>query len=307
VHDLENRPMATMSPRRSHRLRIAMAVAIAMLMAGCSSSPDTHSTEPTSEVDAGTTAPSPQPLLHLRGDTVTHNWVEVAIYADGRVIWAIGDGDPGYLQMRLTPEAVERLPSRAVSTGLFEQDKGLTLDHRPGSMEVRHGSMEVRRDDRSVIVVWGEDPSAIRSWAKAVLSRDLERTSAATAEQEIEVIELVASFRDPTAWRLSSSWYVQPEISPFVPSRLRVVYDQGEPDWSTLPSPAREIVSSRLEGLTRGDGCQVISTDQAREIARALTQAGIDADYDSQRGLLGFRAAGSFVHSFPALPHEVAC
>ena len=101
--------------------------------------------------------------------------------------------------------------------------------------------------------------------------------------------------------------YLQPETSPFVPSRILVVYDLGEPDWSTLPSPAREIVSSRLEGLTRGDGCQAISADQAREIARALTQAGIDAGYDSQRGLLGFEGAGSYVHSFPALPHEVAC
>jgi hypothetical protein len=303
VHDLENRPMTRMSPRRSYRPLIAMALAIALLMAGCGSSRDAGPKDPNLKVDAGTTAPSPQPLLYLRGDTVR---VEVAIYADGRVIWPIGDGDPGYLQIRLTAEAVERLRSRAVSTGLFDQDQGLTLDHRPGSMEVRRGSMEVRRDDRSVIVVWGKDPSAIRSWAKEIVSRDLERTSAATAEQEIEVSELVAFFRDPTAWRLSSSSYVQPEISPFVPSRLEVVYDQGAPDWSALPSPAREIVSSRL-GLTRGDPCQVIPTDQAREIARALTQARINADYDSQRGLLAIKAAGSFVHSFPALPHEMAC
>jgi hypothetical protein len=264
-----------------------------MLMAGCAFSSEDRPTEPASKVDAGTTAPSPRPLLHLHDD-------EVAIYADGRVIWPIRDDNPGLLQMRLTPEAVERLRSRAVSTGLFEQNQGLTLDHRAGSMEVR-------RDGRSVIVVWGEDPSAIAWWAKAVVSRDLEWISAATAEQETEVIELEAYFRDPTDWRLPSSSYVQPEISPFVPSRLMVVYDQGAPDWSTLPSPAREIVSSRLGRLARGDGCQVISTDQARQIARALTQAGIGADYDSQRGMLGFRAAGSFVHSDPALPHEVAC
>jgi hypothetical protein len=301
VHELENHPMTRMSPRRSYPPRIAITVAMAMLMAGCDSSPEARPRALTSKVDAGTTAPSPQPLLYLQGDdTVTHNSVDVAIYADGRVIWEIGDGDPGYLQMRLTPEGVELLRSRVVSTGLFEQDQGLTLDHVSGSMEVLRG-------DRSVIVVWGEDPSAIRSWAKAYVPRDLERTSAATAEQEIEVIELVAFFRDPTAWRLPGHMYAQPETSPFVPSRLRVVYDLGEPDWSKLPSPARGIVSSRLEGLTRGDGCQVISADQAGEIARALTQAGIDTDYDSQRGLLGFEAAGSFVHSFPALPHEVAC
>jgi len=281
---------------------------MAMLMAGCASSSEAGPTEPASKVGAGTTARSEpavgETVLHLQGD------VEVAIYADGRVNWAIGDGDPGYLQRRLTPEGVERLRSRAVSTGLFEQDQGLTLDHvdDPGLREhgVVRGSMEVRRGDRSVIVVWGEGRSAVRSWAEAFVPRDLE-TSAATAEQEAEVSELVAFFRDPTAWTLPRRMYVQPETSPFVPSRLRVVYDAGAPDWSTLPSPAREIIrGSRLEGLSR-DPCRVISTDQAREVARALTQAGIGADYDSQRGGLGFRAAGSFVHSKPALPHEVTC
>src|SRR5215213_3974297 len=309
MHDPENRPMTRMCEPRTRRPRIALAVAMAMLMAGCASSSEAGPTEPASKVGAGTTARSEpavgETVLHLQGD------VEVAIYADGRVNWAIGGGDPGYLQRRLTPEGVERLRSRAVSTGLFEQDQGLTLDYvdDPGLREhgVVRGSMEVRRGDRSVIVVWGEGRSAVRSWAEAFVPRDLE-TSAATAEQEADVSELVAFFRDPTAWTLPRRMYVQPETSPFVPSRLRVVYDAGVPDWSTLPSPAREIVSSRLGGLTRregSEGCQVISTDQAREVARALTQAGIGADYDSQRGGLGFRAAGSFVHSKPALPHEV--
>ena len=157
-----------------------------------------------------------------RGHEASERIGPLYIYGDGRVIWAIGDGDPGYLQRRLTPEAVERLRTRAVSTG------------HP--------------------VVGGA------------------------------------------------------EISPFVPSRLMVVFDHGKKlHWSTLPSPAREVIRNRLGGLTRGDFCQVISNDQAREIARALTQAGIDVDYRSQRGLLGFVAAGSFVHSSPALPHEVDC
>jgi hypothetical protein len=262
---------------------------------------------------AVTTAPSPQPSFTLEGleeppsepavgEPVLNLQAfegpgELAIYADGQVIWPIEDGDPGYLQIRLTPEGVEALRSRAVSTGFFEQNQGLTLgpEHDPGSMEVRHG-------DRSVILVWG-DRSAVRSWAKQV---DLERISAASAEVENEVIELVMFFRDPTAWRLPRRMYVQPEASPFVPSRLVVVYDLGEPDWSTLPSPAREVVSANLQTLI-SDGCQVISTDQAREMARALTQAGIHGGYDRQRGLFGFDGAGSFVHSSPALPHEVAC
>src|SRR5215208_5358659 len=177
MHDPENRPMTRMCEPRTRRPRIALAVAMAMLMAGCASSSEAGPTEPSSKVGAGTTAPSEpavgETVLHLQGD------VEVAIYADGRVNWAIGDGDPGYLQRRLTPEGVERLRSRAVSTGLFEGDRGVTLDHRPGSMEVRRGSVEVRRGDRSVIVVWGKDPSAIRN-----SNRDLERISAATPEQE---------------------------------------------------------------------------------------------------------------------------
>src|SRR5215211_6392071 len=50
-----------MSPRRSDRLRIGMAVAIAMLIAGCGSSPEADPKEPNSKRDAGTTTPSPQP------------------------------------------------------------------------------------------------------------------------------------------------------------------------------------------------------------------------------------------------------
>jgi hypothetical protein len=190
---------------------------------------------------AVTTAPSPQPSFTLEGleeppsepavgEPVLNLQGELAIYDDGRVIWPIEDGDPGYLQMRLTPEGVEALRSRAASTGFFE----------------------------------------------------------------------------PTTWRLPRRMYVQRQASPFVPSRLVVVYDLGEPDWSTLPPPAREVVSANLQTLI-ADGCQVISTDQAGEMARALTQAGIHGGYDRQRGLFGFDGAGSFVHSWPALPHEVAC
>jgi hypothetical protein len=260
--------------------------------------------------DQAVTTPSRQPSFTLEGleeqpsEPAVGELVlnlqgpgDLAIYADGRVIWRIGDGDPGYLQVRLTPEGVEALRSRTVSTGLFEQNQGLTLDPRdePGSMEVRHG-------DRSVILIWG-DRSAVRSSAKQV---DLERISTASAEVERELIELVMFLRDPTAWRLPGRTYVQHEAVPFVPSRLMVTYDLGKPDWSTLPSPAREVVRANLQAL--GDeGCQVISPDQAEEMARALAQAGIHGGYSRQRGLFGFEGAGSFVHSSPALPHEVAC
>jgi hypothetical protein len=53
VHDLENRPMTRMSPRRSYPPWIAITVAMAMLMAGCASSPEARPTEPTSKADGG--------------------------------------------------------------------------------------------------------------------------------------------------------------------------------------------------------------------------------------------------------------
>ena len=48
-----------MTPKRSHGLWIAIAVAMAMLMAGCGSSPEAGPPEPNSKVDAGTTTPRP--------------------------------------------------------------------------------------------------------------------------------------------------------------------------------------------------------------------------------------------------------
>jgi hypothetical protein len=161
--------------------------------------------------------------------------------------------------------------------------------------------MEVRRGDRSTVVAWGKEASTFRY----IVPRTV-RSSAATPEQAREIEELEAFFQDPTAWTLPGRMYVQPETSPFVPSRIEVTWDRGEPDWSELPSPAREIVSGTLDTLLR-DGCQIISTDQARQIAQLTTQAGLETGYDVRRGTLSISTPSSFFHSFPALPHEVVC
>ena len=87
MHDLENRPMATMSPRRSYPPRIAITVAMAMLMAGCGSSREAGPKEPNSTVDAGTTAPSPQPSLPSPGRSGS-----LAYGVDGDIYVAEWDG-----------------------------------------------------------------------------------------------------------------------------------------------------------------------------------------------------------------------
>ncbi len=240
-----------------------------------------------------------QPVLYLESWREERNEVEhteVAVYADGRVIWGPGNRG-GYLEQRLTPEGLEQLPSRALSTGLFER---ATL--AIGTDVVGSGYIKVLRGDRPVIVAWGRTPEVDVSGLG--LEDHFVRASSA---QAVEIAELEAFLRDPTTWGLPDDEYVQSEITPFVPTHLWVSYDRGRPNWSSLPSPAREVVT-RILGPAFMDRCENISLDQAREIAQALAQAGIIApDYDVRFGL-AFDVPGpplSFVHAHPALPHDV--
>ena len=99
MHDLENRPMTRMSLRRLYRPAIATAVAMAMLLAGCGSSPDAGPAEPNSKVDAGTTTPTPRHstpsparmgslAYGIDGDIYVADW-------DGSNAVRIADGRPG--------------------------------------------------------------------------------------------------------------------------------------------------------------------------------------------------------------------
>ncbi len=250
-------------------------------------------------------APSTVPLaagqlvLHLESWREERNDVErneVAVYADGRVIWG-PDERGGYLEQRLTPEGLVRLQSRALSTGLFER---ATL--AIGTDVVGSGYIKVLRGDRPLIVAWGRTPGVDVSGLGPA-----DRFVRASSAQAVEVTELEAFLRDPTTWGLPDDEYLQSEITPFAPSHLWVSYDRGRPKWSSLPSPAGEVVT-RILGPGFMDRCENISLDQAREIAQELAQAGIIApDYDVRFGL-AFDVPGpplSFVHAHPALPHDV--
>ena len=223
----------------------------------------------------------------------------VAAYADGRVIWGPDDLG-GYLEQRLTHEGLELLRSRALSTGLFESDLLATAigDLAAGTDVVGFGYVKVIRGDRPVIAAWGRTPDA------DVSGHGVEdRWVHASSTQAAEVIKLDNFLRNPTTWGLADEMYVQRELTPFVPSHLWVSYDRGRPDWSQLPSPARELVT-RIMGPGFMDGCSNISLDQAREMAQVLTQAGVRTDYDDRLGL-SFSCCSSFVHAHPALPHDV--
>ena len=230
--------------------------------------------------------------VQTRSQSFDPDFVEVAVYADGRVIWG-PDERGGYVEQQLTPEGVERLRSRAFSTGLFERDL-LAI----GTDVVGSGYIKIVREDRPVIVAWGRTPAVDVSGH--ALENPWVRASSA---QAAVVTELEAFLRDPTTWGLTDDMYVQREITPFVPSHLWVSYDRGRPNWSQLPSPAREVVT-RIIGPGFMDRCENISLDQAREIAQVLAQAGVRTDYDDRLGL-SFSLPSSFVHAHPALPHDV--
>lgn len=221
------------------------------------------------------------------------DFVEVAVYADGRVIW-MSDERVGYVEQRLTPEGVERLRSKAIATRLFESDGALGIDG------VGWGNIKVRRGERSVIVAWGSTPVDVSGLGLE------DRFVRASSAQAVEVTRLEAYLRDPVTWALPQEVYEQREVTPFVPSHLWVSYDRARPNLSNLPSPAREVVTRILEPLFLGR-CQNISLDQAREIAQVLAQAGIIApDYDVRLGLaFDVPSPPSFVHAHPALPHDV--
>ena len=92
--------------------------------------------------------------VQTRSQSFDPDFVEVAVYADGRVIWG-PDERGGYVEQQLTPEGVERLRSRALSTGLFERDL-LAI----GTDVVGSGYIKIVREDRPVIVAG----AGLRPW-----------------------------------------------------------------------------------------------------------------------------------------------
>jgi hypothetical protein len=239
-----------------------------------------------------------RPSTPVTGDLVLEfrSWpsdgfpVEVAVYADGRVIWHPDDEDVGYFQFRLTAEGIDTIRSIVVSTGLFDHD----LDFRRVGTTLSR--LELRRGDRSVFVQWG--PAGFLAGGGDNVE--------ATAAQEEALRELERFFGDPAAWALPSDQYADPEIGDFVPFGFQFTYDRGEPDLSQIPSPAREVLASHLpEGP-----CVIISTEQAREIVETLAQAGF-GPLTNTPTYVDFGIPGpsnpSNPHLSVALPHAVGC
>lgn len=230
-------------------------------------------------------------IVEFRSWPLLVGYLEMAIYADGRVIWHPDQKDVGFFQLRLTPAGVDTIRSIIISTGLFDHDLDIRL---PGDLS----RLTIVRGDRSVFVQWAD-----ASWLEG--HKD---NHGATASEARDLAAIERLLGDPSAWQLSGDLYADPEIRPFVPSGFLFEYDRDDPDLAQLPLPARDLLARYDPGST---DCSVVTTDVARKIARALALAGF-APLTNTPTYLDWKLPGesggpSNPHLNAVLPHEVGC
>ena len=175
------------------------------------------------------------------------------VYADGRLIFLreadLPEGanrfSTGFLEQRLTPEGVELLRSEVVSTD----------QPPPGSTPVpSYTQILVRDGDRLVRV-----------------------------DRVFDLVTLVARLTDPASWLPASAWEDR-EIRAYVPSRYAVCL-QGTAQQPIEPSRILTLLPAPVEDLLRARGsdrfgppdyCSDVTTEEARALAEALDDAGLE-------------------------------
>jgi hypothetical protein len=222
--------------------------------------------------------PKVQPDGELVGP-MTH----VFVYTDGRVIWEREGGAPaganqatsGFLERRLTTEGVELVRSRVLETGLFAHDLALTTER-----ELPWGAIQVRTGGRLVRVEYDR--------------RESDDGAPATPEQVRALERVDRLINHLPAWLPASAWQ-DPTVRAYVASRYVVCWghrlDQvNDPEGrrpvleplralSLLPRSA-QVVLRRHDIVPGGsippEGCALVSTEEARTIARILDEAAFE-------------------------------
>jgi len=212
----------------------------------------------------------------------------VRVYADGRLIWFRRGELPrganqlftGLLEQRLTSDGVELMRSAIVSTGLVG---GGYSESAPSytPIQVRHG-------DRLVPLTW---PSGrVVKWAT-------------------DLGPLVARLTDPESWLPASAWEDR-EIRAYVPSKYAVCLEAGPP-WQPIdPSHILTLLPAQVEDLLRARGfdryakwpytgfaCSKVTTEEARALADALEDAGLERVDRAYRLAYRSEATGSIGES----------
>ena len=233
---------------------------------------------------------------------------QVWVYADGRMIWrregAVAAGanevTSSFLEQRLTPEAVQRLVSEVLATGLFDRDRRLKSAHSPW------GTVRARRGNALVTVGW-EDPMAVGSYGHW-------DATAATREQVRALLRVDALLADPAS-RLPASAWADPRIKAYVASRYAICSGRQDPRLSGAPridssrvlallppSLAHQVYATGWSDRNSGPVCLVVSTEVARSVAAALEGAGLE-----RRGRgegRGGESSHHLVYSFDAIGRQ---
>lgn len=228
------------------------------------------------------------------------------VYADGRVIWQqwSSSGDPiviprgvrmidaGYVQQRLTPQGLQLLRARILSTGLFERSLRLRGAGRHAVLFAR-----VRRGDRMV---------TLTAWPSGVAWR--EHPTNATAAQERGLAQIRALLADTAAWSLPAAAWADRKVREFVPSRYVFAFDRGVPDLTKLPPPLLPYEKLFSHGANT---CQIVTTGELRTVLRAFLEAGITPVSNHADWLAfvleGLRGSPSGPHFSPVLPSDSPC
>ena len=229
--------------------------------------------------------------------------VRVWVYADGRIIWSrfgrIPEGaselTSGYLEQRLTPAGVELLRSEVL--GLLEGSR-TPLETIPTDDPRRGFGVEVRDGDRLV---------------RPRPRPDQFEDTSATPEQLAALQKIDALLTNTPAVLPSSAWAVR-KIRAYVPSHYAVCIRTSPPKdvsqlLSLLPTRAADLLRDKSRTSSEGDVvtnidqmpghmvvvgrsvtyCSKLSTEEAREVAEALSER--DPDPDFHNVVLAYRLA----------------
>ena len=196
---------------------------------------------------------------------------QVWVYADGRLIWrrengpsGVGGIRTGFLERRLTAKSVQLFRSKAVSTGLFDRDRGLRSAHG-----LWWGSMRVRNGERLVSVVWGGGRAAVP-----------------TTRQARALLRLTELVVPPASWLPASAWEDRTSRA-YVPPRYAICFGRDgralEPSRIVrfLPAAARDLLRGRArtyKAFPAAVTCSEVTIKEARALAGIFSKAGFERE-----------------------------
>jgi hypothetical protein len=211
---------------------------------------------------------------------------EAWVYADGRLIWLEG----GFVERRLTPEGVELLRSETLSTGEFGHEPAPPACPQGQSPSGR--TKVIASDDCSTATA-GHDPDKPLTIPFDTTVEVAGHGRLVHVDQARDYFRLEERLAHPVSWLPDSAW-VERDGRAYVASKYAICYGGWPPDQQVeksgllalLPQAVRGPLGDapRRQGPLFGEPghfrpsyeyCSDMATDEARAVAVALDDAGI--------------------------------